>query len=130
MAGALKDLGVEEEASWRSVNLVKLLTRQQRWFECQSAYQGLESLLKDNDVQQLLQVNRYNEILWFSKEGFGELLWWLFVVAVIQISSDPLRPTSDVVKAISRCFSIIGQLKRAEKESGYQLEKLSEAVKE
>jgi len=37
------------------------------------AYQVLQSLLRDNEVQRFLQVNRYQDVLWFNGEAFEEL---------------------------------------------------------
>jgi len=130
IATLFMELGLEESVAWKSVTSIKVLTGHQQWFEDRSAYQALESLLKDNDVQQFLRVNRYNEILWFNKESFEELRWWLLLVAVVQISSDPLRSPSDVVKEIEGYYSILQRWQHAEKRSGYQVEKLLEAVKE
>ena len=135
IVSVLRDLGLEEEASWRSVALIKLLTSHQRWFEVKPssqkpAYQVLESLLKDNEVHQFLQVNRYNDMLWFNKEAFDELLWWLVLVAAVEISSDPVRTPSEIVKDLEDCSRIAKALEEAEKKSSYQVEKLLTTVKE
>jgi len=133
IASVLGDLGLEEKAAWKSVSVVKLLAKHQRWYEVKrsdqnQAYRVLESLLKDGEVHQFLQVNRYNDILWFNREAFDELRWWLFLVAVVEISSDPLRSAHEVVKDVEECYTIIKTLHQAEKKSSYQLEKLLEAV--
>ncbi len=125
IASALQDLGLDESAAWQSVAVVKLLTSHQRWFAVQAAdapsraYRILESLLKDDEVRQFLQVNRYQGVLWFNKEAFEELLWWLWLVAVVQIGADPQR--ADEMLA---CSEIIKQLCQAAEKSGYQVEKL------
>ncbi len=133
IAGVLRELGLEEEAAWRSVALIKLLTSHQRWFEVKPssqkpAYHVLESLLKDNEVHQFLQVNRYNDMLWFNKEAFDELLWWLMLVAAVEISSDSLRTPSEIVKDLEDCYGIAKSLEDAEKKSSYQVGKLLEAL--
>ena len=133
IASVLGDLGLEETAAYKSVSVVKLLAKHQRWYEVKrsdqnQAYRVLESLLKDGEVHQFLQVNRYNDILWFNKEAFDELRWWLFLVAVVEISSDPLRSAHEVVKDVEECYTIIKTLHQAEKKSSYQLEKLLEAI--
>jgi glycosidase len=133
IVSVLGDLGLEEEATWRSLTLVKLLTGHQRWFDVKPsgqkrAYAILESLLKDGEVHKFLQVNRYNDILWFNKEAFGELLWWLMMAAALAISSDPLRPVNTVVEELKGCYSIIQTLQEAEQKSEYQIEKLLVAL--
>jgi hypothetical protein len=133
IVSVLGDLGLEEEAAWRSLTLVKLLTDHQRWFDVKPsgqkrAYAILESLLKDGEVHKFLQVNRYNDILWFNKEAFGELLWWLMMAAALAISSDPLRPVNTVVEELKGCYSMIQTLQEAEQKSEYQIEKLLVAL--
>jgi glycosidase len=125
----MSDLGVEEEPARRSVTLIKLLTTHQGWFEEKRAYRFLESLLKDNEVQQFLQINRYNDILWFNREAFDDLLWWLMVLAAVEISSDSQRPTHQGARDLEDCYGMIQRLKEAAKKSGFQVEQLLAAVK-
>jgi glycosidase len=122
------DLGLDEGAVRRSVTLVKILTSHQRWFDQKAVYQAMEKLLKDSEVQQFLLVNRYNEILWFNKEAFEELLWWLMLISAIEIGFDPLRPVNAVVEQLERCYSIIETWQEAEQKSQYQVEKLLAAL--
>jgi len=134
LSDVLKELGLEEIAVWRTVTLVKLLTRHQRWFEIRppdqnSAYEILESLLKEDEVRDFLQVNQYNNIFWFNKEAFEEMLWWLMLIAAIEISSDPSCPAIEMVKDLESCYEIIQTLLKAEKGSDYQVEKLLGALK-
>jgi hypothetical protein len=135
IASVLRDLGLEETAAWRSVTLVKLLTHHQGWFEVnpsdrKQAYAILELLLEDGEAQQFLQVNQHNDILWFNKEAFEEMLWWLMMVAALAIGSDPLRPVNAVVEELQGCYSMILTWQKAEEKSEYQVEKLLEAVRE
>jgi glycosidase len=130
----LQDLGLDESAAWQAVAVVKLLTSHQHWFAAEApdarsrAYQILEALLKDDEVQQFLQVNRYQGVLWFNKEAFEQLLWWLLLAAVVEISADPLRPATERAEQILACYSIVEQLRQAEEQSGYQVEELLKAA--
>ncbi len=134
IAGALQDLGLDEGAAWQAVTTIKILTSHQRWFETEApkkkqAYRVLESWLKDDEVQQFLQVNRYRGVLWFNKEAFEQLLWWMLLVAVVTISADPLRSAAEVSQEIVTAYDIVRKLQQAEEESGYQVEKLLEAAR-
>jgi glycosidase len=129
IGSGLADLGLEEATVQRSVALVKILTRHQRWFITESsdpmkAHGILELLLKDGEVQQFLQVNRYNDIWWFNKEAFEELLWWLMLISAIEIGSNPLRPVNEMMRDLEGCWSMIQTLQEAEQRSEYQVEKL------
>jgi glycosidase len=134
IAGALQDLGLDEGTAWQAVTTIKILTSHQRWCELRApedkrAYQVLESWLKDDQVQHALQVNRYRGILWFNKEAFERLVWWMLLLAVVSTSADPLRPKPEVAQEIATCYDVIKKLQRAEEESGYQVETLLDVVK-
>jgi hypothetical protein len=134
IAGTLRDLGLDEGAAWRAVAVIKLLTTHRRWFEAQApkkkrAYRVMESWLSDSEVHQFLQVNRYQEALWFNQEAFEELLWWMFLLAAVNISADPLRPESEVSQETLASYDVIQRLLRAEGQSEYQIEKLLAALR-
>jgi glycosidase len=132
LAGTFRNLGFDESAAWRTVKLIGLLTTHQRWFAEEKkddedadattarAYRIVEALLKDSDGQQLLGVNRYQEVLWYTGEAFEELLHWLLLTAVIQRVE-----TAEVVKD----YRIIRRLQGASRKAEHQVEKLLEAVK-
>jgi hypothetical protein len=139
IAGVLQDLGLDEASAWRGVAIVKLLTAHARWFEMElpkpkRAYQVVQAILGDDEIQRLLQVNRHQGVLWFNKEAFERLLWWMLSLAVIEETSaahrlEPQRPAVEVAQAIVEHYDIVKKLQQAEKKSGYQVEKLLEAVK-
>jgi len=134
IAGALRDQGLDEPEAWQVVGRIKWLTSHQRWFALDApsiharAYHVLETLLKDDQVQQFLQVNRYQGVLWFNKEAFEQLLWWLTLLAVVEIGVDPLRPEAEVTREMLACYEVVQLLHRAEEKSDYQVEKLLSVV--
>ncbi len=135
IVNAEKEFALDEATAWNSLSVVKLVTSHQRWFEgeppeSRQASVILESLLKDNEIQQFLQVNEYDNIWWFNKEAFEEILWWLMMVAALIIGSDPLRPVNAVVEELERCYSMIQTWQQAEEKSEYQVDKLLSALKE
>jgi glycosidase len=131
IANAARDMGPDEGAAWRAVETIKVLTSHQRWFEMQvpktrRAREVLYSWLSDEDVRRFLRVNRHNDVLWFNKEAFDQLLWWMFAVAVVTISAEPNRPASEVAQNIVGCYDVVRALQRAEEKSGYQVQQLLE----
>jgi glycosidase len=135
LSGVFRDLGLDETQASGAVGLIGLLTSHQGWFEGEAggalrAYRVLESLLKDSETQQFLRVNRYQNVLWYTEEAFEELLWWLFVTAVVQASADPLRPPTEAAEEIVERYGVVGELLRAGQKAEYQVEKLLEGVKE
>jgi glycosidase len=141
IVSVLNDLGLDERSNWRAVNLIKLLTTHHYWwrmmdFEYSKAkqdgsYQILTSIFSDSDAQAYLGVNRYQDVLWFNKESFEDLLWWLMVIASIEISYT-LSNSSDnkgFRKWILACYKTISDLETDAQASGYKVEKLLDLVK-
>ena len=87
-------------------------------------------MFKDEEVQEFLHVNRHEEVLWFNKESFEELLFWLMLAAIVEIGSGPERLSAGVVEEIEACHGMIWKFQDAERESDYQVEKLLMAVKD
>jgi hypothetical protein len=133
-ASVLQDLGLGEGSAWWAVTTVKIMSAHQRWFEIPSAdenqaYQVLHAWLEDDEVQGFLQVNRYQDVLWFNAEAFEQLLWWMELIAAVAISADPDRSSEEAAEAIVACHDVVRELKRAEEESEYQMERLLEAAR-
>jgi glycosidase len=133
VAGVLHGLGVDVGTAWHRVLLIKLLTSHQRWFEIETsktkrARDILRLWLDDDDVTRFLQVNRHNDVLWFNKEAFEQLLWGMFAVATIAISADPSRPANRIAEEIIACYDVVRALQRAQNASEYRVEKLMEVA--
>ena len=133
-----RELGASEAAAWRAVTLIKGLIVHQGWPRRSDmagtpaaspqlrAYRLLQSLLSDEALQQFLQVNRYQGILWFNKESFEELLGWLFVLAVIEVSAASEPNCAQVDAAYETVLALL----RAQEASAYQVERLLEAARQ
>ena len=124
IAQILADSGLDERTAWRSVTLIKILTRYQSWFKEENTYHIIENLLNDGEAQQFLGVNQYDDILWFNKEAFEEMLWWMMLTAAIEIGFDPLRPAKEIIRELEKVWSMLQKLHEAEKKSEYQVGKL------
>ncbi|MCP4538923.1 MAG: alpha-amylase [Chloroflexi bacterium] len=137
LAGTLQDIGLDDGAAWWAVTTIKILTTHQRWFEMPAsehgkevpAYRVLASWMEDDEVQQFLQVNRYQDVLWFNGETFDQLLRWMLLVAEITVYADPLRPTDEVAQEIASYHDVVKRLQQAKEKSGYQVEKLLGAAR-
>jgi hypothetical protein len=69
-------------------------------------------------------VNRYDDILWYNKESFDALLTALFAVSVVDSTDDPDTEPSGVVRKLSKRANLINKLRKADKKSEYEVEKL------
>ncbi len=135
IASALTDLGLTEPAAWRAVNVVKLLishrlpsapAKPSQAGEALNAF--VQTLLVDGQAQAFLGVNRYQNVLWFNQEAFDELIWWLFVIQVVDLTAQAL-PAAEIAAQILAQYELVCRLQAAESASGYQIEKLLEALK-
>ncbi len=144
---ALAGWGLDEGAVERALTAVRWLTVQPDWFaglevpagEGAEAGEGLgttgidaaaravlQRLLQDGDVRRFLQVNRYQDVLWFNRESFAELLGWLLVAAVVEAQAVVGRPDAEVAGLIAARYAIVRRLRRAAEGSGYRVERLLE----
>jgi hypothetical protein len=133
IANTLKSIGISEEISWRSVGIIKILINQQDWYDAQipkkqRAYIVLQSWLRDNEFQQFLGVNRYQDVLWFNREAFQEILWWMYLASLIKTCRN-LDQSELVSQEIIDQYDVINRLLKSANESGYQVEELLESVK-
>ncbi len=154
--GALVDMGLDDSTAWRSLNLIKLLTTHQDWWRAGVAGGSsqneqktnaahstgstiLRNWLRDEELQNFLGIHRYQDVLWYNKEAFEEMLWWMFVVGVVQIVADYDQQDREAPEsgnalpgaadALLTCYEIIARFILAEKDSEYKIEKLLDAVK-
>ncbi len=118
VAQTLMALGIADWQAWQAVSLIKVLTTHQQWYAAdvpakKRVPQLLETLLADEDVRAFLKVNRYNEIDWYNKEAFEQLLWGLFAVAAIEAVSDEAEG-DDVPETLGAAYDVIMALQEAE----------------
>jgi len=137
-------VGIGYDNSSASINLVlvKILTSNSDWFSSfenrtKSIREILNGLFADPSVQDYLQINRYKGVLWFNKESFDELIWWMYLISLIAIIADlELIVNKDQLskgkfqKRVENCYSVIKILLDAENLSGYQVEKLMESIED
>ncbi|MCJ7659244.1 MAG: alpha-amylase family glycosyl hydrolase [Anaerolineales bacterium] len=133
IASTVQDLGLSEDTAWRAVAVIKWLTSHQNWMSIQPqdnnrANDVLLSLLDDSEIQKFLLINRYQDVLWFNKGAFNSMLDWMMVLSVVSITSNPDLDGDGVVEQLLMDYGVIQTLKDAEGVSGYQLEKLIEAI--
>ncbi len=131
LAGALQRLGLDEATAARCVGTVKVLVNHQRWFDVAAPartplYTIMQTLLQDNEVQRFIQVNRYQGVLWFNKESFEELAGWLLMLSTLH--SLVALAEEEAAQQIVGHFPVIQGLLRAERASGYRVDKLLAAV--
>ncbi len=128
----LASLEVDQSRATRHASLLKPLLGFQDWREFINEppaplAEPLQAWLKDPAIQQFINVNRYQGILWFNRESFDELLWWMFTVACIPQLADLIAETAsptEASQAIQDAYEFVQKLAVAAGKSGYQVDKL------
>lgn len=84
----------------------------------------LKSLLARQDIQQFLNVNRYQGQLWFNKERFESLTSWLFAIALIDIGSDMKTSMNTIVEKLLVLHQVRKLLMEKMSKSEFRYDKL------
>lgn len=121
-----REAGSSEEEAGYGVELIKLLTSFQDWEEeiaGDADNRFLIAALHREELQRFLLVNRYDDVLWFNKDRFEDLLWWLFCIAVLRIpaSEGSTEREELLFKRITGWLAV-------EDASGYRMLKLIELL--
>ncbi len=136
---AFRDLGIDESRAQKMVATIKLLITHQDWLPQfriskrteirQSAFKALQGWLEDGDVQRWLGVNRYQGVLWFNKEALDEWLWWMVTAQALQTAAEE-QAGEAIENSLLACRAVIQELQDAAADSGYQVEKLLEGIRQ
>ncbi len=129
---SLVDLGFEHQQAQSGVTILKLLVSQQNWIlriKEKSAYTFIEALLQEDEVRTFLNINRYRGTLYFNKEAFESLMWWMMVTALIRLVSDPEKSLSEDLEILIDAFGLISDSLKEEENSEYQVDILLDSLK-
>lgn len=130
-----KGLGLSDTQARESTNLVRLLTSHQNWSDPTLSSRELANVLlkrwlSETEIQNFLQIHRYQGILWFNKELFEAWLWWVYAIQTIQDASDSMMRKSPELLAerLLNNYHLVTILLKAETASAYQVERLLDVV--
>ncbi len=132
IAASLRELEVTGLSPDRQVLLVKLLVAEQDWFRLHAAApdpaRAMSRIFADEDARAFLGENRFKEILWFGREAYLDLAWWLFMAAAIGVYED--TPKGEARReAMSALSTVIRAWLAALDTSEYQVERLIAALR-
>ncbi len=126
----IQELAENNQRAHEGLLGVKTLIQHQDWYS-KSALPSevMQKWLKNEDIQRLLRINRYQGILWFHKEAFDYLLHWMLITALLSAINDETLTKKQRTEAIRAQFKITQELEKAAPAAGYQVEKLLEELK-
>ncbi len=131
LLSTFEDFGLSAEDARRALLLIKVLTAEHDCLEPvkdrpATPHRVLSRLLANQDVQEYLQVNRYQGILWYNAESYEELLAGLAAAtAVNALSADPIG-RDEAVKIFTERSELLGGLAQAGKNSECRVETMLE----
>jgi hypothetical protein len=87
----LKTYGLDEGNADRQLQLIKILIMMPQWLTQAEENPGaaLSSLFRQGESSQFLQVNRYQDIVYFNYESLIYLLAAFAAIGLIQLCSSP-----------------------------------------
>jgi hypothetical protein len=139
LLAAFEELGLSAEQQRSALALVKILTTHQRWFEGTPEERSMQdqepeaagvlhALMADTEVQEYLQINRYQGILWYHGESLHRLLTGLHLIALVDALSRAADDPARCAETILARRAVLQRIRRAEELSEYQVERLLTAV--
>jgi glycosidase len=137
LAAVFRDVGSSEGESWRQVALIRLLGglplpgSVAHLPATDRAHALARALIADEDVRPLIQVNVWEDVSWFNRESFEQVLWWMLALDALDALGAEAAPTGPRARLASRLREadrLIGALSQAGEVSGYRLDGLSAAV--
>lgn len=127
LAEILHNLSISEDEVQNQLLLLRLGISQQDWYDqarktpCRDIFAAWFS---DPEIQSFLRVNRYQDVLWYNREAFEQFTWWMLILPIISEQANPATDHTTATEMILNLYEIITTLRKAEKRSGYQFEKL------
>lgn len=115
-------LGLSQNEIKSEITLIKILLRLD---ETSKPLQNetLKEILSCSDVENYLQVNSYQSVLWFNMEKFQKLTFWFFIRSIILLSADKDESLTLPEEEIAKLFSKVKDLEDLAEQSGYSLDK-------
>ncbi len=84
----------------------------------------LRKLVSKQEIQSYLIINRFQGTVWFNKERFENLAFWLFLIETVMIAADPKESATAFVEEVITLNHLSQKLLDAIQASEFQLEKL------
>jgi glycosidase len=132
ISNVAKEMGLDQWTVDQSNLLVKLLINYQELrltdgSANQFARHTLDLLFRDDEAKLFLNVNFFNEHMWFNKESFEEFVWWIYAIEcfnTIEVSN------KNLVKTMAYNHEYVRDLLSFERQSGFQVDKLLAIIRQ
>jgi len=131
MYSAFTEAEIEESRITRCSTLIQILVEKQNWYADMkrnklALAEHMNELFSNPDVIRFLGIHRYEGVLWFHKESYEDLIWWLSLVAFVQVL---ISKSPEAEKDFTDIFDLVVECLSAEDVSSFKVEKLLMAFK-
>jgi hypothetical protein len=122
-ADALRRLGLPGEDCWRVAARVRIALAHSVWVPRTPAnFLPSMSWLHDPDVAWLIGVHEYQGARYFAKASFEELLWWMSLRPLLDISEETKEETKVDEKSVHAIEMELNSRMQAAQQAGYRVE--------
>ena len=132
LENVLMESGLDAGQAQSGMTILRLLTSQQNWIgeiQAANALALMENWLSTEEIRTFLNINRFHEKLWFNKEAFESMLWWMMTIGLISTVAIPEMSLTEALEDLIEAYGMISALHDAEEDSEYQVEKLLDGLK-
>jgi glycosidase len=132
-ADTLTEMGFKEAEITGALKALRLLINQQGWYADMGSKPVSEiarAWLSTPEIQTFIQVNRFEDILWYNSDAFKEFLWWMTTLAFVHCEMKSGCSHSESLETLLACYAITQQLTQADKAARFKLEKLLDSLQE
>ncbi|MGC9521610.1 MAG: alpha-amylase family glycosyl hydrolase [Anaerolineae bacterium] len=130
----MEALEVDAESRERVLATVRMLLTYPLWEPSEDELRSsagtravLRRALSYPEVQAYLDVNRYEDVLWFNKEHFDNWCWWITSLSALRAG---IETEHALVPRLTAMYDLSERLRKAEEGSQYRIDKLLEAFEE
>jgi hypothetical protein len=126
-----REMAIPDDEISSSLQALKLITAQQDWYVLDSRNSTADIVnrwLSLPEIQSFLKINRFENTLWYNREAFGDLLWWMTVIAMVRQQGAADATENQAIETLLGCHEIVRSLQEADAVSDFQVEKLLSLV--
>lgn len=114
IAEALRAGGADDARAWQLAALVKIAVA--------NPFSNLQSLLSSPSIARFVNINRFNDVVWFNREGFEALVDWLQVVSAVMALRD--LSARELRTALVGQYETVEAWRAAVRQSEYRVDRL------
>ncbi|MHA1487987.1 MAG: hypothetical protein ACTSSC_12565, partial [Promethearchaeota archaeon] len=127
ITNTLNDLSKDKKDKRLEANsIIKLMIGLQDWSNSlingkKSLYSIFQLFFSDPEVQLYLNINRYQQLLWYNAELFDNFIKWMWLIAIVELLAKSKDDAGDELKKLLDYYLII---KKVSKTTNFQVIKL------